>query len=1276
MAAYDYYDGTYPPATQIINLPGGPSVTTSPGNHFYGGPPPYADDLAIQVPGPTGDPGSAYIYIGLAVEPEFTLEWNIYTASLPVDFTHVTTQHVFVGALNATGACAGLFLSKVGMMYGGGVIHDASQLMSVGSATQIIPGSYEYIKEGLMLNIRMAVSTIINAAYIFVTPKSELPTYQLRAVMPLIDADILAFSAVDRTVVSVCGEYGSEALVYLDRIQMTDAVLIPNVIPIADAGDDQAVRSCSIVELDGSASFDPEGAPLAYEWHLTDAPIGSENALELNDGNIVAADEIRSTELSIPHTTDPVLPGDIIQLNGIARVVDTVGVVGGDVYMTVPPSQADMTVSSGVSFKVLRQRGVRDATEVHPTFLPDKPGFYSFELTVFDGQNYSEASQTIVNVLESPLPRGCTPDLSFIWSYLGDFWRLVEEKEPIATFWSALAQVTASELYTLWQIDYSKSLRDIQRQFVRRWLHYDPLLAEPLPELTQIRALWEGVTTSLIPSAGVAGVSASTIVLSFLGQEVSYTFTGPDPFTYGELVNELVGALARYGFTIQPVVDRSSAPAPYDGYVRIYAPFPFTVEATSTIPSSILPRSSSIYPKGSSGAGVAERTYRTSISLEGLGVQENDVLLVGGIGYRILRVQDDASDPLAYQRITLKDALPVTVGTEWSIGAATRSELLDFYKGLVTVGDHVYFEVLGIDPDLAPAAQEYEIVHTTVLGVCEGVPEEVQVDPTPLGAYLYRPDEYRVRLAKVVRRRYIPRSELVVDVPTLRDKIVIEDEAEVLRRNLDFYLDTFRDVPCIRFVADVNGLDVWEGETPPDRLWAEYSYLDNSERIEANFGIPVSFTLDDLDTLSSGVDYLSAVRGLWYAYSHSPTLYNLRVGVQILLGLPFAEETGTIEEIRTDFSPNEGRILIRDTANPEIVRSYTFPRDLEMEVDFSTGERWTEGDEVPQFAPLVTGAEILDYVNDPDWFVGYLNQGHLREIEKFFRFMLRVDSTVFNLSALIFAHEFVLRVKPKYTYPKLVVLLAAEDSEIDVTDQTEASVTVIVTDVPCDGSKWLGIGLTWDDPRCGGGGWRNQYDSNPDPNDPPPVAPVPDAEILWGYDKAYLCPDDPIYANVTVTFAAPTLITPASEFPPNDPVSTTHVFLDPAPVLPLSLGPSISPFEGELVRLDLLVYGIVGASNGYVVEVNIGGFLAASIPFDAQNPNTELHAALALSIKAADTVDVRLYETTGDPAPPWTRVRIAVVQEERDALNNPVYWWQKYGLVIPAGLYSYSLGPM
>jgi len=53
-----------------------------------------------------------------------------------------------------------------------------------------------------------------------------------------------------------------------------------NQTPIADAGEDQTVAVGDIVYLDGSASDDPDGDPLGFEWTFDTLPSGSDTFLE------------------------------------------------------------------------------------------------------------------------------------------------------------------------------------------------------------------------------------------------------------------------------------------------------------------------------------------------------------------------------------------------------------------------------------------------------------------------------------------------------------------------------------------------------------------------------------------------------------------------------------------------------------------------------------------------------------------------------------------------------------------------------------------------------------------------------------------------------------------------------------------------------------------------------------------------------------------------------------------------------------------------------------
>jgi len=1223
------------------------TVTSALGQISIDGP---SSDLIIESSTATST-SNAILEVSSSVPAQWTLQVRLRFDDLPFDFSDLVNSHIFFGTTNDAGLCAGLFFADGAALYAGAIHHVAGNMV-LDSTTQVLPLPSGLIAAGVDLTVRLVAAPDVNAIYIFITPTADVSTtgHILRAIVPGINYDDLAYPPIDNTVVSVRGTNLRPSKIAVDTLCLSSKILMPNLAPKAFAGEDQAARFCSIIRLDGSESFDPEGAPLDYTWRLIEAPEASEFVETGNDGFTITfvggfTYLFYAPDMGAVDTLDPFLPDDVLIIDGEPRSILNTGTdINGFFFQFAATDIPDNL--SGVAYKVIRQRGVSDADTANPTFFPDAPGFYQFDLKVSDGQLFSNVSKVLINVLETLLPRNCTPDVGFVFRFLSDFWSLVEDKEQIPVFWSGVAQVAASELYTLWQYEYSKSLRDVQRDFVRRWLHYDLLLAEPIPELSKTRAVWGGVEIGPIPAVGLAGFSGATLDVSSprFAEAVTVTFKGSDPFVAATIQQQLSVQLSQADsrFVISRYTDQSTT----DEYVRINAPFAFTLEDTSTIPpATFTAGAQNRHPFATTGgAGVGPKTYKASKSLKELDIKSNDFLCLAGVAYRIDKVIDDTGDAFPFQRVVLRDPLPTAPSGAWDIAGYVTSELLDFYAGLVTVGDRVFFEIAGTDTSLASTSSTSELVETAVLGVNQSIPDALPFDPLPLGSWLAE-ENVRVNLAKVLRRGYVPIDKLVTDIPILSEKIVIGTQAEeqaALRRNVDFFLEEHRGQAAVRFVSGKAGEpgDVWEGENPPNRLWAEITYIDNNPLIEEHFGIPAEFTLDDLGSLDTNLDYLSAVRGLWYAYFKGPTLSSLRIGAQILLGLPFAEQAGTIEEIRTDFSPRRGRILIRDTGNDAIVRSYAYPKVLDLEINPATGAPYAEGDTVTQFAPLVRGAEVVDFVKDPTWYEGLLNQGIFFEVEKFFKFLVRVDSAAFNLSTLLFVRRFILRVKPTYTYPVLLVqfLVEREGTDIDVTDTILYPTTLYLNEQVC-GAAWLGSSTIYDEGRSAGGGIRNQFDSDVDPNNPAPTPTTPDGSILWGYDKNYLCPGDVLSQKCCITFGAPTVITFDACFAYDTPVEQTYNFLDSGPfnIAAGPVGTSLTPttgttanFTSNITQVQIRVIGDpTGSGPGFEVAVDVNAAEQNSTAFVKIQGGLSVIDTPTIAVTAGDAVTARIRPQVG-----------------------------------------------
>ena len=1199
----------------------------------------------------------ARLTITTSVNSLYTLDFTVKFDALPIDFSSLTNQHVAVSITDAAGPCVTLFFSKTGIAYAGGFHHDGGGNLVLDSTFQQLPNSETVISEGEYWSYRIAADISTGVAYIYVTKTADLITigHQLRYVMPVIPAEALAFPPTDKTIISVRGTVGSPSQIALDSICLSSNLIIPNSAPVADAGLDQAARTCTIVQLDGSLSFDPEGVNLTYKWRLLDAPLGSIFMFDGVDGRTFDTvsnftNKFYSASLAVLDGADPISvdpnEGDVLVVEGEPYDIIAKGTDGSGFFVQVDGFVIPDNFLNK-AFKLIRQRGISGPTTVNPTFFPDLAGLYKFDLKVFDGALFSEASVTVVNVTESPVPRGCIPDTRFLWNYLSDFWRLVEDKERIETFWSASAQVAASELLALWQIDYSKSLRDVQRTFQRRWLNYELEVVEPFPELTTIRPVFAGIR-QVFPTAGIAGIPTKTLSFTIpffddLGQtfkSITHTFTGGGNLTATQVQDQLSPVLQQLDRRFTLTVTSNKAGTQHE--LRINAPFHFKTSSTDTAPIFTSPRDNT-EPSGT-GAGVSGKTYKVDRTLSGLDIKEGDILVVGASTFRVRGVTDDASDEWPDQRITLLDELPASPDTTWQLPGKVTSKVTDFYNSHVDTKDLTLFEIFD--------RSTHAIATLQLQGAWAVENNARSLGVNGIGAlmnFLNHPTrKYAVAFKSATRLSHIPIDDLIVDIPFLQEKIKSTDDTAVLRRNIDFYIETFRGQKSVRFVFEGFGVtnDVWgSADAVPKRLWAEFTYLDNRPAIEGNFGIPVEFTLDNLAQLPSSVDYLSAVRGLWYAYFKGPTLFNLRAGTQILLGLPFAEEAGTIEEIRTDYSPTQGRILIRDKISKEHVRSYTFPSSLPIEINPATGEQYAVGDKVNAFAPLVEGVEVLDWVKDPRWFEGYLQQGAFYEVEKFHKFLVRVDSAAFNLPALLFVQTFIKRIKPTYTYPLFVVLkkIGADGStEVSTTDSVSYSGSLFLHDGA--GSQYnsntstLGVATMFDEPDPSGGGWQSKLDTDHLPATGAPVHPTRQTTI-WAVDHTYMAPEDYILATCCDIY-------PALAFPVLDSVFSLDAeiynsgaivfedswvtFVPETPGITLPGSPHTVVSGMTITDVNVRITGDNGqsVSNTYTLIVKKNGSTALSTVIDSSaavwSGDTSIHVTTSISVAPGDTLDVLL----------------------------------------------------
>ena len=1055
------------------------------------------------------DDGQPTIFtIDLNIGQKFTFETTFKPSSLPLNLDNLDKSYFFIAMFDAQDNAGGLLLSQSGLAI---VSAFGNTVAPIAGSQNVLPQSDDYYV------LRMVVDGSQNLMDIYVTKLTDyvVSGHQLQyttaaPVTPSSQPDQIRIELKGSAAAPVQGKFSTF------RANCT-GLNVPNLRPIADTGQDQAASIDSIIQLDGRGSYDPEGAQLTFLWSLVGAPEDSAFRLDGLGGFTQDDGDGDGWTTMFEGAGDPwslanapsLQPGDVLVVNDTQFIVSsndwvynsTTGVYDRDVGFD--PNKLEVELErlpddlTGAAWIIYYQSTFfNDRTLPQPTFVPDVPGLYALQLVVNDGELDSLPNSGLVNIAESNVPLGVVPDVNFIWDYISDAWNLFSGVDPITTIWSGFAQVVGNLLFTAWQLDYAKSLVDIQRVFQRRWLNYDFLLEEPT--LFKDAAVFHFVRGRIIKEVvgGTAVFANETLILSRDGGdqvvvELDGTLTTQE---IADAINEGLGE--KIATTKTASVVSGYLVLDYDGLLVVHK----EGTANATLDFALVEDTQNELRGGSGTVGSVDTAFVVTdplIDFAEEDAQKNDILLYDGEGYEILKIAGE-------KQLTTAQSVPSSSAIEWLVASTIKSEFTDFSAELVRYGDIVEIQYW----------ETGEVEVGTACCKCLGARNNhLGFDPRPLyEAVGGNIDGYDLALHRIRRVTSIPVNELVNRVPRLQE--VVLDPPEVLSQNLDYTISTNADgVRGIHFVDGLFSMD----NPPPDRLWAEQTILDNRPMIEANFGKAVDFLVEDLESRTDDLDYLAAVRGLWYAFFHGPSVRNVLIGTQILLGLPFAEVNGIIDDINLTYSATQIRVLIRDALDNATLRSYFIPRNVKWEEDGesmiavnpATGVEYEVGDEVEQFAPLSKGVDVFDWINNPTWWQGYNNQGAFLEVEKFFHFMVQADIDVFNITNLVFAIDFVKKIKPSYTYPWWVVLKRLAPDYISVTDAIEF-----------DGTLYL-----YDDPACGvsmeGEGVFGSYrfdDTDESGNhiwafDGAPLGGSTKPEFL--YDKRRLCPEEFLRAIMT-----------------------------------------------------------------------------------------------------------------------------------------------------------------
>jgi len=1066
--------------------------------------------------------------IDLPLSSTFTFETTFKMSELPPDLTQLDKHKFFVGVYDKQDNAGGVLLSRSGL----------AMVAAFGTSALVLPGSQNLFEEGDdYYTMRFVVRGDIDRFDLYLTKTADLllTGHQLRYTSA---APVSPSGSLDELRIEILGQASDNTVGKFSRLYCScTTALIPNQRPIADPGADQAANIGSAVTHDGRNSYDPEGLPLTYDWALTDAPDGSRFKLSGSGGSTIDDGDADGFTTIFDGGTDvfssenaPLLqPGDHLLVGGVLYQVSTdrwvlnpsTGRYTRDYPGTWNNDELVITEDvlpdnlTGEAWSVLHSDTYfSDRLQPYPSGIPDIGGLYGVRLVVNDGELDSLPAEALLNVTQTSVPLGCVPSVSWLWNILSDFWNLVEDREKVQTAWSGFAQAAAAQLLSAWQVDYNKSLKDIQRVFQRRWLSYDTILTEPDSDTATVRIVRGRIFTQDL-AAGVVFVSGTNDQLQVVldaGNVETVTF----PVGLLTAAQIAVQINTQLGFSASPTPLASVVTRGAEEYVALNYSMLLRIRPNGSA-NTDLGFSTTDYTsndlQGGAGAAVSASKLRAfeaaspvAVDFDFEGVGSSDLLVFNGIGYKIQKTALDALSGLEKRGLSLYQDLPDTSSHPWLIPSVVLSSELDFESELVLPGDLAIFEVRDLASLSGDATTE---VLCEVVGVSAG---RVGFNPQPLlEKYNGYPSNFRTTFVGVKHTQAIPVDDLVAEIPRLQE--IIRNPQVTFEQNADYLIDKTLGKNAIQFRAGTFSL----GDPPPDTFWAEITYFDNRPIIEANFGRMVNFKVEDLETRTDDLDYLSAVRGLWWSYFGGPSLDKVRTGSQILLGLPFAEEKGVIQSIEANFSATEGRIVIQDVADATITRTYFYPLTAGLAVDARTGLTIAEGDTVEQFAPLSGGIEVRDYIQSAAWLAKYVSMGKYGELDKYFKFLVRGDVDTFNITNMIFAIDFVKKIKPHYTYPIFVVLKRLDPVEVDVDDSALINAKLKLSDTFC--SEEPGS-YRFDDTNEGRPGppgshatvqpgvqglptnWIHQYDAGP-------VGPT-----AFLYDLHRLCPDITLWAHI------------------------------------------------------------------------------------------------------------------------------------------------------------------
>ncbi len=206
-----------------------------------------------------------------------------------------------------------------------------------------------------------------------------------------------------------------------DGESVADTVIIDsnNIAPVANAGKDQTVSSSSLLELDGSASFDVDGNNLSYRWLLVSAPAQGSAQLFNPDAEKPSLEMTGVGEyfvqLTVSDDSSTSKP-DVVKIstrNSKPEAVPTATELSINIGETfsldasssIDDDADDLTYNWALLYAPEGSAATLDYTDLDINMLtPDLAGSYVVQLIVADAREQSEAVTLKLEALAPVVP--------------------------------------------------------------------------------------------------------------------------------------------------------------------------------------------------------------------------------------------------------------------------------------------------------------------------------------------------------------------------------------------------------------------------------------------------------------------------------------------------------------------------------------------------------------------------------------------------------------------------------------------------------------------------------------------------------------------------------------------------------------------------------------------------------------------------------------------------------------------------------------------------------